>query len=142
MPSRSGKRALQTEGLLEVDGLAELEANLAKLEYQTRAQAAGKALLKAAEPIRQTAADLTPRSSTAGGTTGKGHAADHIAAVHRRDDEVHIGPEADFWYLIFVELGTPYTPAVAPLRKAADREFQAAVKLFRDELERAIRQAL
>ncbi len=131
---------------VKVLGLKELGRNLRRLDKATSAKALDSALLAAAEPVRLEASRLAPRSDTAGGTTGKGHAKDHIGKITvphgPHDREAHIGPESDFWYLIFPEFGTPRQPALAPLRTAADSKFKEAVQEFREELDLQIRRAV
>ena len=128
---------------VKVDGLQVLNRGLRRLDEATAGEAVDTALLAAAEPVREEAGRLASRSDTPGGTTGKGHAADHIGKVlksrSRRNREVFIGPESDFWYLVFDEYGTPHQHANAPLRTAADTRFKAAVMEFRKTLAREIR---
>lgn len=130
----------------DIDGLKEMGRNLDMLDRATAERALDAALEGGGEVIREEVARLTPRSDTSGGTTGKGHAADHIGTKleaherHRRD--IKIGPESSFWYLIFPELGTPNQPAVAMFRRAADTRFKQATEAFRDVLALKIRGAL
>ena len=136
------KRSLSTEQAVRVEGLRELDRQLASLGKATRKRATNAALLKAAEPIKDEARRLTPRSDSPGGSRGVGHAADNIEARVVDDGEVHVGPTEKFWYLIFTEFGTPNQPARAPLRTAADTKYDDAIRRFRDEQEKQLRRAL
>ena len=128
---------------VKVEGLSALNRALRRLDKATAGEAVDIALLAAAEPVREEAGRLASRSATPGGTTGKGHAADHIGKVLKsrsaRNREVFIGPEAEFWYLVFDEFGTPHQSANAPLRTAADTRFKAATLEFKKTLAREIR---
>ena len=138
-------RVLTGGASVRVEGLAELNKALGRLDAETRGNVLGKALLKAAEPIEEEWARLAPRSASPGGTYGKGHAADHIRSVERhgsRDAEVDIGPESDFFYLVFSEFGTPHSAAVAPGRRAADAKLKESVETFRAELRGQIDRAV
>lgn len=151
-------RKLGKRSSVKVEGLKKLNRRLKKLEESAQGKALGNALLEAAEPIRDEWARLAPRSDVPGGSTGQGHAADHIrtkliqtgglesllsgGSRGPSDQEVHVGPEDDFWYLTFPEFGTPDQPAQAPGRTAADTKMKEAVQTFRDELEAEIREAL
>lgn len=135
--ARRPARSLSRQGGVQVEGLRELGQKLAKLARVTRGRALDSALVAGSEPIRAEWARLARRSDTTQGTSGKGHAADHISTVlvesgaHR---EAHTGPEADFWYLVFDEFGTPHQAANAPGRRAADAKLDESVRAFRDEL--------
>jgi len=145
MASRKPRQLGQVSSV-RIEGMAKLNANLRRLDKATRGQALDRALLAGAEPVRKEASRLARRSDTPSGTTGKGHAADHIEKVTMpradRDREVHVGPEEDFWYLVFDEFGTPHQSAGAPFRTAADTRFKEAVREFRDELRTQIKRAI
>lgn len=134
-------RRLTTGRSVEVDGLKELDRSLKRLGKAVRREGTNQALLDGAEVIRAEAARLMPRSDVAGGTYGKGHAADHFEKVLVDDGEVHIGPERDFWYVVFSEFGTPNQPARAPFRTAADTKFLEAVRAVRDRMEVEVKKA-
>ena len=116
---------------IRIEGLAELDSDLKRLVAVADAATMDEALLAGAEPIRAEAERLTPRSRTPNGSTGKGHAQDHIAAqIKKHGKEAAVGPEKDFWYLIFAEFGTPHQAATAMFRRAADSQFVRAVVEF------------
>ena len=126
------------ETVFKLEGLSELNKQLHRLDAVTQGKALDVALEAGGEVIRAEAARLTPRSEDSGGTTGRGHGADHIVqrieSKSNTDRESSIGPESPFWYLIFPELGTPNQPAVGMLRRAADTRFKEATTVFRDVL--------
>jgi hypothetical protein len=129
---------------VRVEGLKELNAALNRLESTARGGALESALNFAVEPIRAEWARLAPRSDTPSGTTGRGHAADAITVIVEhgtRHAEAHIGPPADFWYLVFAEFGTPHSAALAPGRRAADSKLGEAVERFRSELKGRVERA-
>ena len=126
---------------VELIGAKQMESRTRKVIRVLR-DPKGTALLAGAEVIRQEIEDTAPRSNKIGGTYGRGHAADHISMRHLRrtqdDHEVHIGPEEDFWYLSFVEFGTPTQPARAPMRRAARRRFKDAEAEYTRHLRRGV----
>jgi len=126
----------------EIVGLGRLERRLKSIIRHTDGRALERPLMAAAEIVRQEIEDTAPRSNIAGGSHGHGHAADHIGKVVRpsstRNREVDVGPESDFWYLVFPELGTPYQPALAPMRRAAANKFDEASVEFTRSLRQQI----
>jgi len=145
--------------------LAELNRRLSKLDDATADKALDRALQAGAAPIVAKARSLTPRSSSAVGSRGRGHAADHIRAKlvdgPSRNPAILVGPQLveqtparsgnaqqaavpSFAYLAFVEYGVPSRgiPAIAPLRRAADSEFRRAARSFHRALKREIDVAL
>jgi hypothetical protein len=154
-----GKRQIGLRARFEIEGLKELQQQLSTLEKSVRKELLEKALLEGAEPVRSEFAQGVPRSDSAGGSRGKGHAADHIAKKAAKSRlrstsgrfvsgseaaEVQIGPEVDFWYITPLEFGVPSRgiPPHAMGRKAADKRFQDAVRKFKDVLAGDIQKAL
>lgn len=132
---------------VRIEGLSDLRRNLRRLERHTAGRALTDMTVAAGEPIRDEWSRLAPRSDIPGGTTGKGHAADHIRVVAKDSPSPHVararvGPEKDFWYLSFAEFGTPRQPALAPGRRAAKRTMGEAVDTLASRLRRAIRTAV
>lgn len=131
---------------LEVQGLRELERNLNRVGRVLRRDILQDALLLGVGPLVDEWSRNAARSSTPGGTTGRGHAADsiHGQAVRNiaRQAEVHVGPEVWGWYLSFTEFGTPHIAANAAGRRAADRTLPQVTEQFSGHVRLLVEQAV
>lgn len=105
------------------------------------------AVYKAAEPIRDEARRLAPRSKQRWVRKGRrahgGHLADAIKITRtkrtaRGRAAVRIGVKSKMWYGKFPEYGTVKMPAQPFMRPAADSKQDDALKAFADELRRLL----
>lgn len=104
-------------------GHDELRRKLRSLPAAVQREVSVEALKHAAEPMREEAALLAPRSKGHGP-----HMADHIVveetqfggAIGPDVSTVALGPTKDFWYASFQEFGTAHNPAHPFMRPAFD----------------------
>lgn len=127
-----------------IEGGREFERNLRALEAPVRRARVVQILLKAAEPIRDAAAQFAPREP------GAPDLAEHLitwvvpvasgvpGAEANDQGAVGIGPEKPFFYDYFLEYGTSKMGAQPFWRPAFDQEAPTAFSIVQDETWAAI----
>lgn len=138
--------APRARGVVQTEGFAELAKQLDRLEGATAGRILEKAVLDAVEPIRRDMGRRAPRSAGPGGTRGVGHGADHIAKTvaggsKPRIAEIHVGPEREYWHLVFAEFGTRYQPARPWGRPAVEAGRMRYIRDLRANVRAALRKA-
>ena len=129
---------------MKLEGQDKFFRGLRALDIGKQKSVMRKILLKAAEPIRDTAEQLVPISDDAP------HLVDHILAVsvnrvkdeavgelrELQDDEfvVAIGPRRDLFYGFFQEYGTVAHGAQPFMRPAFDQSSDAVLKSLQDDI--------
>lgn len=119
---------------LKVLGSEQLVTNLQQLSRRLSKKVVTEALLLAAEPMQQIAAQLAPRRP------GEPDLADHIVVMpvddkrNRRDVSVAYGPSREFFYGIYQEYGTGHHRAQPFMRPSFDRGGRTAVNRFKSEV--------
>ena len=105
---------LASQGVLDVKGFKKLERRLRKLDDAAAGRALTDSTRDGAKVLRDEMRRQAPRSSSPGGSRGRGHAADHIDVEVRQTSRsvasVNIGPPGWGWYLALPEFGArPHT---------------------------------
>ena len=129
---------------MKLEGASKFFNGLKELDLSKQQSVMRKMLLKAAEPIRETAERLVPISQDAP------HLVDHILAksVTKVQDDavgemrtlgdhewaVAIGPSADLFYGFFQEYGTVAHGAQPFMRPAFDQSSDAVLKSLQDDI--------
>lgn len=135
----------------EFEGGRQMAQTLKTLESSLSRKIQVDALSIAAEPIRDRAAALAPRSRQ-----DKDHLADNIvigavgrASLDKRGREsetvVEVGPELrpnDFFYGFFQEYGTAFSGAQPFMRPAFDEEWRRSLMILSDELWYALKRKI
>lgn len=134
---------------MTVEGLDALRQRLNKMERNSAGVALDAAVKAGAEVVADEMSARAPRSSTAGGSRGIGHAADFIGSeivnesFRGKISEAGIGVDKGHWYLRFAELGTRHHPARPFMRQSLSAMRGEAVgrlaAVLRREIERAMR---
>lgn len=119
----------------KVYGQAALSAQLRKMELQAPG-VLKRALMVGAEPIRDEARAIAPRSEGPGGHMADGIKIGSARTIAPGHVQVRIGLKDDLWYGIFPELGTSKMAAQPFMRPALDTKRNEALRIFGEEVRR------
>lgn len=115
---------------MQVDGMNELLNRLT--EMADAEQIKQRALDKGAEHIRQRIAQNTHRSNQ-----NKEHAADNVV-IQDLDDRRLVGYAPDFFYMMFVELGTSKVQARPVVAPTFEREIKNTQRIMAEEIRKGL----
>lgn len=119
---------------VSVEGGEELARRLSQLSESMSGAVLVEATLAGAGPIKETASQRAPRDE---GRLSRSIDAEVVKAEPRRA-AVHVGPNRNAFYGMFVELGTRHIAAKPFLRPAFDMEKDKAVEAIADHLRTAL----
>lgn len=120
---------------VRVEGMEALQRKLGRLPDAVRNPVLKDAIVKAAKPVREDAAQRAPR-----GPTGKLQDEMTLGVMEGTPERaaVRIGPSPDAWYGELVEKGTKKMAAQPFLRPALDKNRRKIVQSVRADLKAAL----